>query len=233
MFARFFFRQCLLGQDLGPKAPGAQVGQFSRGLWLAASVALPMSAVAELTVVDAWVAEPPPVAVPAAGYVSLHNAGDSQEVVISLRGEGFERVELHRSEVRDGVASMTPVPSLKVAPGQTVKMGPGGLHVMLFGSARTLAAGDEVELVMITASGDELVVRAPVRRSHTVSMDHSGHMDHTDHSGHMEHSEHSDHAGHAEHDDPTSHSGHMDHSDHMEHSDDMDDMDDIDDIDDM
>ena len=201
MFARFFFRQCLLGQDLGPKAPGAQVGQFSRGLWLAASVALPMSAVAELTVVDAWVAEPPPVAVPAAGYVSLHNAGDSQEVVISLRGEGFERVELHRSEVRDGVASMTPVPSLKVAPGQTVKMGPGGLHVMLFGSESTLAAGEEVELVMITASGDELVVRAPVRRSHTVSMDHSGHMDHSDHSGHMEHS---------------GHSGHMDHSDDMD-----------------
>ncbi len=221
MFARFFSRQSSISQNLGPKTPGWGAGGLSRGLWLAASVALPISAVAELTVVDAWVAEPPPVAVPAAGYVSLRNMGDTQEVVISLRGEGFERVELHRSEVRDGVASMTPVPSLKVAPGQTVKMGPGGLHVMLFGAESTLAAGDEVELVLVTASGDELLVHAPVRRSHMVSMDHAGHMDHSaqsEHSDHVDHSDHSDHSKHMDHAGHMDHSAQSNHSDHAEHS---------------
>lgn len=137
------------------------------GLLVAASLLLVTSASAraELTVIDAWVAQPPPVAVPAAGYVTFENTGSAQEVVIAIDSPDFARVELHRSEVVDGVASMSAVGSLKVPAGQVVPMAPGGLHLMLFDGTRRLQPGDAVALTFVTAAGDELNVEATVRKA--------------------------------------------------------------------
>lgn len=165
---------------------------LSTGLvWLTlCGASLPLRA--ELEVVDAWIAEPPPVAVPAAGYVGFANTGDAQSVVIAIDSPDFARVELHRSDLVDGVASMTPVGSLKIPAGSEVRMAPGGLHLMLFDGARRLQAGDTVSLTFVTAQGQSLQVNAEVRKAGlddgTPASAHSHH--HVQPSMTKEHAEH-------------------------------------------
>lgn len=71
-----------------------------------------------------WSPRRPP-GTPGVAYGRLHNRGRTP-LVVSVVG-----AELHRTVVHDGVARMEPVPALTVAPGATVTLAPGGLHLML------------------------------------------------------------------------------------------------------
>jgi copper(I)-binding protein len=59
---------------------------------------------------------------------------------------------------------MRPHERLRVGAGETVRLAPGGLHIMLHGLTRALSPGDEVPLVLLLEGGDSLAVTARVRR---------------------------------------------------------------------
>src|SRR5690606_37242333 len=47
-----------------------------------------------------------------------------------------ERVEIHESMIVDGVARMRPIDGgLAIAPGETLELKPGGLHIMFIGTS--------------------------------------------------------------------------------------------------
>jgi copper(I)-binding protein len=54
-------------------------------------------------------------------------------------------------------------PQLTLAPGQTLRFAPGGLHVMLHMLKHAVAAGDEVPLELLLKDGGTLAVTAHVR----------------------------------------------------------------------
>lgn len=99
-----------------------------------------------------------------AGYMVLCNRGERLEVIRSARSPDFERIEFHLATIVDGVARMRPQDDIEVpASGQAV-LEPGGLHLMLIGSGRSLRAGDGVELALSLEGGREIRARVPVRR---------------------------------------------------------------------
>ena len=56
-----------------------------------------------------------------------------------------DRLEIHEMSVTDGIMRMRALPDgLAIAPGQTVKLAPGGYHIMLIGLTKPLALGDHV-----------------------------------------------------------------------------------------
>ncbi len=138
---------------------------LARVAW-ALALLLPLAAAqaAELDVSDAWVREAPPGVSVLAAYMQLHNGGDRPRQVVKVASPAFERVEMHRSEMKDGMARMLPVDALIVAPGKTLALAPGGYHLMLFHPKHPLRAGDTVPLDLTLASGDTIPVTAQVRR---------------------------------------------------------------------
>jgi copper(I)-binding protein len=70
--------------------------------------------------------------------------------------------------VDNGIMRMRPAEPLAIPAGQTVKLAPGGVHVMLSGLKRTLSPGDSVafEFDIIDSSGTKSLARAslPVRK---------------------------------------------------------------------
>lgn len=69
---------------------------------------------------------------PAGGFLTLRNGSRKAETLVSVETEAASRVELHRSWIEDGVARMASVETLEVAPRDTVRLEPGGSHLMLF-----------------------------------------------------------------------------------------------------
>lgn len=144
----------------------------------AALAALVLSALAigcevssEFGVRDAWIAEPPPGAAAAAGYLTLDNPGRAPRVLVGATSPACERVELHRTRVVEGVARMEPLEQLEVPPGGSVRLEPGGAHLMLM-RPKPLEAGAIVPLELRLADGTRVQLELPVRRRGDHAHDH-------------------------------------------------------------
>lgn len=115
-----------------------------------------------LTVADATIPLAPPGAMAHAAYFTLTNEGGTDRELIGVAADGYAVVHLHRSEEKDGIATMSAVDLIRLAPGQSVTFAPGGLHVMLMRPEAALHAGDSVTLTLEFANGERLSVPATV-----------------------------------------------------------------------
>ncbi|MDE0201028.1 MAG: copper chaperone PCu(A)C [Rhodospirillaceae bacterium] len=64
-------------------------------------------------------------------YLEIRNRGAADDRLVAVGTPLANKVELHRSTLEDGVHRMEAVESIVVPAGGTVKLAPGGLHVML------------------------------------------------------------------------------------------------------
>lgn len=131
------------------------VRHFSR-LILAAAAAFAGAAHAEgrLVIEDAWIRTAPPGAAMRAGYATLRNGGDAPLVVRGARSDAFGAVSMHATLMDDGVARMRELPEILLAPGEQVRLEPGGTHLMLMRPARELEAGAKATIVFETGDGN-------------------------------------------------------------------------------
>ena len=114
-----------------------------------------------ITVTDAWVLATPASDV-AAVYLTVRNTGTAPVTVVGAESSVAEAM-IHESTVQGGVSRMRPQGSLVVAPGQTLKFQPGGLHVMLHGLKHPLSPGDSVSMALRLQPGGSLPFQARVR----------------------------------------------------------------------
>jgi hypothetical protein len=100
-------------------------------------------------------------------YLVLENRDTTPVSLTGVATAVAEAAELHETMVHDGVAHMMPHTAVAIAPGATLAMAPGGMHLMLVGMRRAVAEGDTVEVVLRFTRGagaaDSLPVRLPVR----------------------------------------------------------------------
>jgi len=99
---------------------------------------------AGVSVRDAWVRETPPGMTMMAGYMELRNNSSRPQVLVAARSSGFESVTIHRTIVKDGIASMVHAPQIELAANASLIFAPGSYHLMLMNPKRTLRAGDAV-----------------------------------------------------------------------------------------
>lgn len=104
----------------------------------------------------------PPVASVGAVYFSITNAGRKADLLIAVSTPIARNTEIHESRLVQGVVEMRPVASVACPPGVTVKVEPGGLHVMLLGLSRPLVAGTQFPLSLRFREAGTLTVQVPV-----------------------------------------------------------------------
>ena len=125
-----------------------------------------------IVVRDAWVREAPPGATVLAAYFTLENTGTKEDKLVAVRGPDFDKIEIHATEIRAGVARMIALDALPLPPHAVVTLAPGGHHLMLHQPRRALAAGMSIKLELRFESGAHLTVVAPVRRAESRAMHH-------------------------------------------------------------
>lgn len=103
---------------------------------------------------NAWIRLGPPDAMMLAGYLRIDNPSNQPMRLRSIQSDAFGAIELHRTEVVDGVSRMREVPSLSIAPGGSVVLEPGGMHLMLMQPQRALREGDNVAISFAWDQGE-------------------------------------------------------------------------------
>lgn len=115
-----------------------------------------------LNVADAWVRATPGADV-AAAYMTLHNAGTQPLRIVAVRSGVAAHAMIHETRLENGQSIMRAREPLDIAAGATVKLTPGGLHVMLTALAHPLAVGEQVPLELLLEGGARVAVSARVR----------------------------------------------------------------------
>jgi hypothetical protein len=80
-------------------------------------------------------------------YLTINNPLEQDDVLLSAKANAAETVELHRSTMSDtGMMMMQQEENIPIPAKTTVKLEPGGLHIMLFKLNQDLIAGNNVTL---------------------------------------------------------------------------------------
>ncbi len=111
-------------------------------------------------IADAWVRLAAVPGRPAAGYFAL-TARDRPVEVTAVAAPGA-RVELHGMSMAGGVMRMDRLPSVRAVPGATVRLAPGGAHLMLFDVPARVRPGSTLPLTFTFADGSAQTVAAAV-----------------------------------------------------------------------
>lgn len=100
----------------------------------------------------------PATAMTSAGYMVIMNSGSEPDTLLRVEA-GFPRVMMHDSVTVDGVASMNPLASITIAPGDSVTFAPGGKHVMFMGlNGDPLEVGEQVSATLVFEKAGRLDV---------------------------------------------------------------------------
>jgi len=118
---------------------------------------------APVRVEGAWVRAAPPGVSMLAGYMDVHNTGATPLRLVSAQSDAFGMVELHRTELAQGMSSMHPAGAQDIPAGGTLPIRPGGFHWMLMQPRRQLKVGDTVHFILHFADGSTADIAALVR----------------------------------------------------------------------
>ena len=103
----------------------------------------------DLVITQAWSRATPGGAKIAGGFLTIENKGAAPDRLTGVSGNVAGKVEIHEMAMNNGVMTMRPLDKgLAIEPGKTVKLAPGGLHLMLMDLKSPLNQGDKVPLTL-------------------------------------------------------------------------------------
>ena len=97
-------------------------------------------------------------------YVTIVNTGAADRLV-AVASPVAGKVEMHESTSADGVMRMRGTASLAIPAGGTVRLAPGGYHVMLIALTQPLTVGQSVPVTLTFEKAGAMETRASVAKA--------------------------------------------------------------------
>ena len=95
-------------------------------------------------------------------YLKLQNNGSAADRLVGGSTPAADHVEMHSMSMDGDVMKMREGKAIDVAPGQTVELKPGALHLMLVGLKAPLKAGDKVPMTLKFEKAGEVKVELKI-----------------------------------------------------------------------
>src|SRR6202035_2894951 len=103
----------------------------------------------DLVITQAWSRATPGGAKIGGGYLTIENKGSAPDRLTGGSADIADKVEVHEMAMNNGVMTMRPLDNgLTIEPGKTVKLAPGGYHLMLFDLKSPLKQGDRLPVTL-------------------------------------------------------------------------------------
>jgi copper(I)-binding protein len=103
----------------------------------------------DLVISQAWARATPNGAKIGGGYLTIENKGSAPDRLIGGSADVAGSVQVHEMSMDGGVMKMRPVENgLTIDPGKTVKLAPGGYHLMMMDLKSQLKQGDKVPVTL-------------------------------------------------------------------------------------
>ena len=118
----------------------------------------------DLVISQAWTRATPGGAKTGGGFLTIENKGSAPDRLIGASADGAGKIEVHEMAMNDGVMKMRPVEGgLTIDPGKTVKLAPGGYHLMMMDLKAPLKQGDKLPLTLQFEKAGKVAVTLDVQ----------------------------------------------------------------------
>ena len=85
-----------------------------------------------------------------AAYLSITNHGATADLLLTAESNLARKTELHTMEVTNGVMKMRQIDGgINIPAGKTIRLAPGGFHVMLIGLKEPLNAEENYQVALV------------------------------------------------------------------------------------
>ena len=99
-----------------------------------------------------------------AGYFTVTNAGDVDDVLLGVRAD-FPRVMMHETETVDDIVKMMHIESLIIPAGKKVIFSPGGKHIMFMGlNGDPFEEGETIPATLVFEKSGEISIEFNVEK---------------------------------------------------------------------
>ena len=119
------------------------------------------TSVGDLVVADAYAPAP---AAPDVGslYFTVINQGSQPETLLVVETSAGGTASLHEMTHVDGAMRMSPTGPFSIAPSDTLRMAPGGYHVMIEQISSRPVVGDTLDVALTFSHTGRIELRVPV-----------------------------------------------------------------------
>jgi hypothetical protein len=146
--------------------------QIARSLVSAALFAVLLGAAAraddvkagDLVITQAWARATPGGAKVGGGYLTIENKGSAPDKLVGATADAAGKIEVHEMAMNNGTMTMRPLEGgLTIEPGKTVKLAPGGLHLMMMDLKGPLKKGDKLPVTLQFEKAGKVAVTLDVQ----------------------------------------------------------------------
>ena len=103
----------------------------------------------DLVITQAWARATPKGAKIGGGYLTIENKGTAPDRLIGGSADIAGSLQVHEMSMDGGVMKMHPLDKgLAIEPGKTVKLAPGGYHLMMMDLKSLLKKGDKLPITL-------------------------------------------------------------------------------------
>jgi periplasmic copper chaperone A len=120
--------------------------------------------VGDLVITQAWSRATPGGARTGGGYLTIENKGAASDRLIGGSADVAGKIEVHEMAMNNGVMTMRPLDKgLTIEPGKTVKLAPGGYHLMMSDLKSPLKRGDKLPVTLEFEKAGKVTVSLDVQ----------------------------------------------------------------------
>ncbi|MBN8975183.1 MAG: copper chaperone PCu(A)C [Rhizobiales bacterium] len=118
----------------------------------------------DLVISNAWTRATPGGAKVGGGYLTIENKGTTADKLVGGTTTVAGKLEVHQMSMSDGVMKMHPVEGgLTIEPGKTVKLAPGGYHLMMVDLKQPFKQGETVPVTLQFEKAGKVAVSLSVQ----------------------------------------------------------------------
>jgi copper(I)-binding protein len=118
----------------------------------------------DLVISQAWSRATPGGAKVAGGFLTIENKGSAPDKLVKVIADIAGKAEVHEMAMDNGVMKMRPLDKgLVIDPGKTVKLAPGGYHLMLQELKGAFKQGDKVPVTLEFEKAGKVAVSLDVQ----------------------------------------------------------------------
>jgi copper(I)-binding protein len=129
---------------------------------LAAVAAAHQYELGALTIAHPWSRPTAPGMSMGVAYFFITNHGSAPDVLIGASTPAAASVQMHQTTITEGMARMRPLTEIVIAPGATVRIEPGGIHLMLVELKAPLELGKSVPLELQFRTAGKITVQLSI-----------------------------------------------------------------------
>lgn len=118
---------------------------------------------AELEIKQGYMRAVPPGQMMSAAFMELTNSGEKSLELVGGSSDSVKSIEVHNHQKIDGVMKMYRIPALTIAPGESVTLKPGGLHIMFIGLKKPIVAGQHFSFNLSFKDGTSQAIELPIK----------------------------------------------------------------------